>query len=193
MASVVKTENLMLNRELANFLHGNLQNRLLSAALRLDKNQDNPDNLMRELRAVEQLLDAAIVDYEQVNNLGLADQLAEIANRWAGFVSVKLDLQAEVNDPNEIKRLNQLVNEAVSNAVRHGLAGNVLASVTRASAASASGVAGGKLILTVTDDGLGPRDGGSGLGLQLYESLAGKDWSLNPGADGGSVLTLTLP
>ena len=184
-ASVVKTENLMLNRELANFLHGNLQNRLLSAALRLDKNQDNPENLVRELRAVEQLLDAAIVDYEQVNSLGLADQLAEIANRWAGFVSVKLDLKAAVADPNQIKRLNQLVNEAVSNAVRHGLASNVLVSLTRAN--------GGSLILTVTDDGLGPRDGGGGLGLQLYTSLAGKNWSLNPGADGGSVLTLTLP
>jgi signal transduction histidine kinase len=189
-ASVVKTENLMLNRELANFLHGNLQNRLLSAALRLDKNQDNPENLVRELRAVEQLLDAAIVDYEQVNSLGLADQLAEIANRWAGFVSVKLDLKAAVADPNEIKRLNQLVNEAVSNAVRHGLASNVLVSLTRA---SGEGSNAGSLILTVTDDGLGPRDGSGGLGLQLYESLAGKNWSLNPGADGGSVLTLTLP
>ena len=188
--SVAKTESLMLNRELANVLHGNLQNRLLSAALRLDKNQDNPDNLMRELRAVEQLLDAAIVDYDQVNNLGLAEQLAEIANRWAGFVSVKLDLQAEIADANQIKRLNQLVNEAVSNSVRHGLAGNVLVSLTRAGGGGSSE---GNLILTVTDDGLGPRDGGSGLGLQLFDSLAGKGWSLNPATDGGSVLTLTLP
>ena len=182
--TVAKTENLILNRELANFLHGNLQNRLLSAALRMDKNQDNPAELLRELRAVEQLLDDAVLDYSQSSGLGLAEQLAEIAARWAGFVSVQIDLQTSGASAVQIKQVTQLVNEAVSNAVRHGLAGNVWVSV----------VAGGysQLLITVTDDGLGPRDGVAGLGSHLYESMAGTSWSLKPGTDGGSVLTLTI-
>ena len=183
-ATAAKTENLILNRELANFLHGNLQNRLLSAALRMDKNQDNPDELLRELRAVEQLLDDAVLDYSQASGLGLAEQLAEIAVRWAGFVSVQIDLQTSGASAVQIKQVTQLVNEAVSNAVRHGLAGKVWVSV----------VAGGswQLLITVTDDGLGPRNGVAGLGSHLFESMAGTSWFLKPGTDGGSVLTLAL-
>lgn len=192
-ATVAKTENLILNRELANFLHGNLQNRLLSAALRMDKNQDNPDELLRELRAVEQLLDDAVLDYSQASGLGLAEQLAEIAARWAGFVSVQIDLQTSGASAVQIKQVTQLVNEAVSNAVRHGLAGKVWVSVV-AGAGSAGGASGAapQLLITVTDDGLGPRDGVAGLGSHLFESMAGTSWFLKPGADGGSVLTLAI-
>lgn len=190
-ASVAKTENLMLNRELANFLHGNLQNRLLSAALRMDKNQDNPDELLRELRAVEQLLDDAVLDYSLASDLGLAEQLAEIAARWAGFVSVQTDLQTSSASAVQIKQVTQLVNEAVSNAVRHGLAGNVWVRVVAGSEGGVSGAA-PQLLITVTDDGLGPRDGVAGLGSRLYESMAGTSWFIKPGTDGGSVLTLAL-
>ena len=192
-ATVAKTENLILNRELANFLHGNLQNRLLSAALRMDKNQDNPDELLRELRAVEQLLDDAVLDYSQASGLGLAEQLAEIAARWAGFVSVQIDLQTSGASAVQIKQVTQLVNEAVSNAVRHGLAGKVWVSVV-AGAGSAGGASGAapQLLITVTDDGLGPRNGVAGLGSHLFESMAGTSWFLKPGTDGGSVLTLAI-
>ena len=183
-ATVAKTENLILNRELANFLHGNLQNRLLSAALRMDKNQDNPAELLRELRAVEELLDGAVLDYEKASNRSLADELGEIATRWAGFVSVQLDLQTENASPAQIKQVTQLVNEAVSNAVRHGLAGKVWVSVVSGTAP--------QLLITVTDDGLGPRNGVAGLGSHLYESMAGTSWFLKPGTDGGSVLTLAI-
>jgi signal transduction histidine kinase len=193
--SVTTSESLILNRELANFLHGNLQNRLLSAALRMDKNQDNPEVLLRELKVVEELLDSAMLNYQETSALGLAEQLAEISSRWSGFVLVQFDLQTEIFSAGQVKNVAQLVNEAISNAVRHGLASKVWVSVAASpmgGAGAGSAVRWPELLITVTDDGLGPRSGVAGLGSNLFDSLAGTNWQLGAGADGGSVLTLAV-
>jgi hypothetical protein len=68
--------------------------------------------------------------------------------------------------------------------VRHGLAGNLEISVKRL---SPSGVE-----VTATDDGLGPRSGAAGLGSALFDSLAGRAWSIAPATDGGSRLVVLL-
>jgi len=39
-------------------------------------------------------------------------------------------------------------------------------------------------MLTVIDNGFGPRDGLPGLGSSLFNSIAGSNWSLSRGPDG---------
>jgi signal transduction histidine kinase len=176
---------LLVNRNLANYLHGSVQNRLLSAALRIENGSGDAVNLVAELAAIEKLLDGAATDFDTGSERSLDDQFAEMVGRWEGYVQIEVlpsplpDFGAEIN-----AKVIQLATEAISNAVRHGLA-SALTIEVRPQPNSI-------LRITITDDGLGPRKGASGLGSHLFNSLCGANWSLRLRTEGGSILELNV-
>jgi two-component sensor histidine kinase len=74
-----------------------------------------------------------------------------------------------------------LIEEAVSNSFRHGLASQVTIELSVDPEPK----------LTVLDDGIGPVSGPAGLGSKVLDSAA-ISWTLSPGAQGGSELTVFL-
>jgi signal transduction histidine kinase len=180
-----QAQSLLTNRNLANYLHGSVQNRLLSAALRIESGHGDANSLVSELAAIEQLLDGAASEFDSGSDRPLAEQFAEMVARWEGYVQIEI-LPADL--PNFDAELNgkviQLATEATSNAVRHGLASSLSIELLPQP--------GSQLKIIITDDGLGPRKGASGLGSHLFNSLCGVNWSLKLRAEGGSALELHL-
>ena len=176
------------NRELAQYIHGNIQNKLLSFALKFDQDNLSTDDVSRLLDEVDTLFSKAISDYQSGDKADLDEQLSHLVQRWAGFVNIAHSNSLSKSDLSEgdIKSLVQVVSEGVSNAVRHGFAKNLKINIQR------SELDNSLIEVTVEDDGLGPRSGKPGLGTELLNATSGTNWSLTAGKFGGSVLRAQL-
>jgi signal transduction histidine kinase len=176
------------NRDLAQYIHGNIQNKLLSFALKFDQEHLSTDDVTRLLDEVENLLLTAVGDYHEVDTGDLDKQLAQLLQRWSGFVEIDLKnhISSSVLSSGEIKSIVEAVSEAVSNAVRHGLAKNLKITLEKHESDT------GQIDIIVEDDGLGPRSGKAGLGTELFNATSGVNWSLTAGKMGGSVLRVQI-
>ncbi|MSZ16939.1 MAG: hypothetical protein F2615_01610, partial [Actinobacteria bacterium] len=176
------------NRELAQYIHGNIQNKLLSFALKFDQDNLSADDVSRLLDEVDTLFSKAISDYQSVDTADLDEQLAHLVQRWAGFVNIAQSSSLSKSDLSEeqIRSLVQVVSEGVSNAVRHGFAKNLKINIQQSASDNR------QIEVTVEDDGLGPRSGKPGLGTELLNATSGTNWSLTAGKFGGSVLRARL-
>jgi signal transduction histidine kinase len=176
------------NRELAQYIHGNIQNKLLSFALKFDQDNLSTDDVSRLLDEVENLLLTAVGDYQNVDSADLDKQLAKLVQRWSGFVGIDLKnrISSSVLSGGEIKSIVEAVSEAVSNAVRHGLSKNLTITLEKHESIA------DHIEIVVEDDGLGPRSGKAGLGTELFNATSGVEWSLTAGKTGGSVLRVRI-
>ena len=176
------------NRELAQYIHGNIQNKLLSFALKFDQDNLSTDDVSRLLEDVDNLFSKAISEYQSVDTADLDEQLSHLVQRWAGFVNIEQKYSLSKSDLSEeqIRSLVQVVSEGISNAVRHGFARNLKINIQRFESDNS------QIEVTVEDDGLGPRSGKPGLGTELLNATSGTNWSLTSGKFGGSVLRARL-
>jgi len=178
-------------QRLATRLHGDLQGRMIATARRIEQLTGDDRAIAVELG----LLDELLRELPSTSVLGfgsLEERLEELRTRWQGFVTVDLLLQL---DPQALSarqgdRCVQVVNEAVVNAVRHGLASRVDVTL-RTGVPNFSGAVGVHVL--VEDDGIGPRDGRPGLGATYFAAASAGEWSLVAGESGGSLLTVHLP
>jgi signal transduction histidine kinase len=173
------------NREVAELLHGRIQNRLLAVALSLSGELGNRarEDVITELTAIENtLLGSSPPPVDDARD-GVDKELAKLATRWSGIVNVSVTCEvAGALDAALVSHIVRVGEESISNAVRHGLASTVSLTLCRDNA---------DMVLTAADNGVGPRNGLPGLGSLYLSQMAGKNWSLYPGPDGeGSVLTV---
>ena len=171
---VLRARTLIANRSLANHLHGNIQNKLLLLALKLERGEDA--QAKDELKQIRSLLDAR----PEVSSQSAKEQVLALVELWRGFVSISLDLSALSEDESEIVKI---VSEAINNSVRHGMAHSIAIRIS-------SNLQGIEIL--IEDDGIGPRIGDPGLGSKYFDSLAPGNWSLAHRAEGGSVLRIFL-
>lgn len=172
------------DRELANFLHGNVQNRLLAIALSIESNQVDELTVVAELDRIEKLLLDEFVHHNPHATPSLNATLDNLRERWRGFVNLELEFFGSKTFSHERSEvLGQLINEAITNSVRHGFAKNIQIQITQNNSSC---------VIVVSDDGIGLRQGSRGLGSDYFDYVAGQDWSLEPGEFGGTVLKLSL-
>jgi signal transduction histidine kinase len=176
------------NRDLAQHIHANIQNKLLSFALKFDQENLSSQEVLSLLDELEFLFSSGVNKAQATSTANLDVQLAQLTQLWAGYLNIEVTNQLAGTDlSNETTgSVVQVVSEAVSNAVRHGLAKNIRISVEPGDPAVSY------LVVTAKDDGLGPRSGKSGLGTELFRAAAGVQWSLVSGESGGSVLEVRL-
>jgi signal transduction histidine kinase len=160
----------------------------LARALTLDNENLTEAEIELQLSEVQKLLDIALDTSQVANQESLLANLEEIVERWRGFVRIDIDLKLDQNtlDPIISQALVQVVGEAISNSVRHGLAQTV--SIRIADLVSDKSV----LEVTIADDGLGPRSGPTGLGTELFTSVSGGSWQIKSRAAGGTELSLQI-
>ena len=173
------------NREMAELLHGRIQNRLLAVALSLTRELGNREreDVLAELTAIENTLFESRSPGSDAMTKGVEEELAQLAHRWSGIVAVSVTCEVVgVLDSSLVSHIVRVGEESISNAVRHGLAGAVSLHLRRDD---------GGTVFTATDNGVGPRNGLPGLGSLYLSQMAGQNWSLSPGADSvGSVLSV---
>jgi signal transduction histidine kinase len=185
---VARAANRFASRALAQHVHSNIQNQLLARALTLDNENLTEAEIELQLSEVQKLLDLALDTSLVANQESLLANLEEIVERWRGFVRIDLDLELDQNtlDPIISQALVQVVGEAISNSVRHGLAQTI--SIRIAELVTDESV----LEVTIADDGLGPRSGPTGLGAELFTSVSGGSWQIISRAAGGTELSLQI-
>ena len=172
---------LLRDRKIAQYMHGQLQGHLVAASLQLSESGDAA-SVEEALDVIEAVLDGAVQDF-----LALPKDLDQVkfklAESWGGLASIEFRDSGLARDPNpaQLGKLQDTATEAISNAVRHGLATTIVIDIAQA---------GQKLLFTATDDGVGPRLGDPGLG-SVYLDTISKHWSLSQG-NPGSVLQVLI-
>tara|TARA_B110000259_G_scaffold90545_1_gene105130 strand:- start:198 stop:1859 length:1662 start_codon:yes stop_codon:yes gene_type:complete len=172
---------LLRDRKIAQFMHGQLQGQLVAAAIPLSESGDAA-SLEEALDLIESVLDGAVQDFLALPK-DLAQVKSKLAESWGGLASIEFRDSGLVGDltPAQLNKLQDTATEAISNAVRHGLASTVVIDIAQA---------GQKLLFTATDDGIGPRLGDPGLGSTYLDTIS-KHWSLSQG-DPGAVLQVLI-
>lgn len=176
------------SRELAQYVHSNLQNRLLASALKLETENLSAEDLKQQLDQIQSLLDGALDSYQLDSTDPVEQSILEVISRWQGFVSMSLevDLGKITMDTHQSKLVIQVVSEAISNSVRHGLASRV--EIKLAHSPDDRSI----INIAVADDGLGPRSGMAGLGTELFQAVSGGNWKIENSESGGSLFTLSM-
>lgn len=182
------------NRELAQLLHSQVQNVFLAKSVQV-KRQMSSEELTDEARTA--LFETSLTELETYIRSLLSDdaalevpisaRVAEVVNSWAPILVISVEAESW----KQIEALSAhaevlvgVLNEGISNAVRHGLANKVLITVSRQT---------NEVTVTIDDDGVGPRDGAAGLGTYLFMSIPNSAWELTRSSQlGGASLQITL-
>ena len=181
-------EAIRLSNDMAKYLHGNLQSRLMASAFAIEAagNAKDSQALSAEIEKARQSI-ATPFDQFTSHELGLvSDELSRLMVMWEGILSTELVLSSSDDNVSSIDTRNiiHVVEEAFSNALRHGLATEATILLIPTNSGTS---------LTVIDNGIGPRDGSPGLGSSLFNSIAGSNWSLTRGPEGiGAQLNLQI-
>lgn len=157
-------------------LHGNVQSALTAALTRL-QNTPKVDSVVVEL-VKQDLRRAELAVNSNLNErIDLQAGLQEVKSVWSGICEI--DIQISERASRALKRnldtafcVNELVKEAVSNAVRHGEAQSVKVSVDR--------VTDDLLHIVVSNNGapVEQRSGNSGIGSEMLNEIC-LEWHLS--------------
>ena len=170
-------------------VHGSVQAALTAALTRLQ----SPECDETTLALVSQDLDRAekALMAPPVHKIDLPESLAEIQSAWRGIVNIKINITQRATGALQANNdacicVNEIVKEAVSNAVRHGQAKTVTVEIDRESDLS--------LAIKVSNDGLPIKTRpAAGVGSKLIKELTTK-WTLGSSkASGLTVLAASLP
>ncbi|MDA0799346.1 MAG: hypothetical protein O2884_11840 [Chloroflexi bacterium] len=209
---MVGAANEAVRRDIAETLHGPVQTPLLVADFTLSQASALVDGAPsqakeaiaearrridgvreREIREISHLLHPSVI------KLGLAPAIRSLASRFQPIMDVHLDIdsvldgvgsQSEVDVAMEMRLVAyRVIEEALSNARKHGNAASVVATV-RLNGTN-------DLLVSVRDDGAGLGDSRvtPGLGLQMIAMKvheSGGAWSLTPNVERGATLTVIL-
>ena len=190
---------LVTREQVAELLHGPVQGRLaavsLAIRLHMDSLQRGEDPSLSELkRRVDHLLDETSRDLQRLgrepvdSSRDVAERLTAVVIQWQGFLDLTVDTDALVVDvlhghPDVAERLARCLDEAVTNASRHGGARRVMARCRIEE--------GSLLVLDVLDDGIGVIDSPTaGIGLESVTASGGV-WQFVPVSGTGAHLRVT--
>ncbi|MEN9956336.1 MAG: hypothetical protein RLY34_1143 [Actinomycetota bacterium] len=155
-------------------IHGTVQAALTAALTRLNAADANQKTLDLAKKDLERAI--AALTNPQTTELKLSAAIKELIATWQGVCEIDFEVSPELKkiiskDVRLSMCVNEIVKEAVSNAVRHGDARNASISLN----ASAAGL----IALQVTNDGVHPKSGNrKGLGAAMLDELT-VDWRLS--------------
>jgi two-component sensor histidine kinase len=183
-----ENETIRLSSDMAKYLHGNLQSRLMASAFAIEMagNAQDSTALLAEIEKARQSVTTPFDQLTSREMVSIANELSNLIGMWDGILTTQVEFTSSEKDVSIIDARNivHVVEEAFSNALRHGLA-------TEATIVLNSNAT--EISLTVIDNGIGPRAGDPGLGSSLFNSIAGSNWSLSRGPEGvGAALNLKI-
>lgn len=185
---ILKREEERLSRELAKYLHGTIQSRLMASAMALERAGRKGDKkaLERELEEAYKSLRVPSAEYFSAPEATLKEEITKVVAKWNELISVKVKIGANIPNipPHKSQEIGNVINEGLSNSFRHGSASKV--EVTVVSKAN-------RIFVTVKDDGVGIDGGKPGLGTEWFKAIAGNAWSLQANGKGpGTTLELAI-
>jgi two-component system sensor histidine kinase UhpB len=195
--SAQEGERLRIARE----LHDEIGQTLTAVALRAERGARQPSGDHQEFAELAEIVQQTLADVRRISlelrpgaldELGLVNGLISLCARveQESGVRVRRDLQGPVPNitPDVELAVYRIAQEALTNAMRHAEASEVVVSLSCADA---------ELVLSVADNGRGfpeaMTDGGGLTGMRERAMLIGADLDIDSAAGGGVSITLRLP
>ena len=180
-------EIVRVKQDIARYLHGNLQSRVMALGLSLQVREIKDQVSMDSALSLSQsLLDSPFSEFLAAEDRSLFDEVSFNATKWDGLLSIHVNIEVADSQLSQIQKraVGTALEEAFANALRHGLAKEVEIKIYQ------DGLG---ITVAVLDDGVGPRNTPHGLGSRLYDSVATRGWSLQHRLDDkGSILELRI-
>jgi signal transduction histidine kinase len=185
---ILKREEERLSRELAKYLHGTIQSRLMASAMALERagRKGDKEALERELEEAYESLRVPSAQYFSAPEETFKDEITKVVSKWNDLMKVKVTISSTVPEisGHKAQEIGNIINEGLSNSFRHGNASKVDVSVTHQS---------DQISVIVKDDGDGINGGKPGLGTDWFRAIAGNAWSLTSNEDDpGATLELKI-
>ena len=183
-SQLVSRRRLLLDirERVASIIHGQIQGRLSGIALALRLQDPIATDLEKEeeisnlLALVENELRSILQTVHHENELTFVSGIEEIRREWESIVNidVQIQLESEFNpSQNVIRNVRLALNEAISNAVRHGRAKNIEIVITRYKLTKEN------LHLSISNDGQPLADAREpGLGFRNLDATTA-DWKIS--------------
>ncbi len=180
-------EILRVKQDIARYLHGNLQSRVMALGLSLKVRENKDQSSMDSALTLSQsLLDSPFSELLVQGDRSLLDEVSFNAAKWDGLLNIHVNIEVDDSQLSQIQKraIGSALEEAFANALRHGLAKEVEVRIYQDELG---------INVAVSDDGVGPRNTPPGLGSRLYDSVAIRGWSLQYRLDyEGSILELRI-
>jgi signal transduction histidine kinase len=174
----LKREEDRLSRELAKYLHGTIQSRLMASAMALEKAGRKGDKkaLERELAEAYKSLRVPSAEYFSAPSATFREEINKVVSKWSDLMKVKVKISVAIKDLpiHKSQEIGNVVNEGLSNSFRHGNAGAVSISITGTN---------DEIFIEISDDGTGLVPGKPGLGTDWFKAIAGNSWILKSNKD----------
>lgn len=173
-----------LARESARILHGSVQTRLVACAIAMEHaaEAEDAEAFQAALHEAQQILQSPVRG-DEVVEATILEEVSRKVGLWEGLCSIELTITPELASVSGrlARDVGRVVEEGLSNSIRHGGASAIRVSVEEAEK---------RTIVVVEDDGFGPMNGSPGLGSALLDSLS-QDWEL-AASETGSRLRVVL-
>jgi two-component sensor histidine kinase len=174
----LKREEDRLSRELAKYLHGTIQSRLMASAMALEKAGRKGDKkaLEKELAEAYKSLRVPSAEYFNAPAVTFREEINKVVTKWSDLMKVKVKISVAIKDlpAHKSQEIGNVVNEGLSNSFRHGNAGAVNVSITGNN---------DEILVEISDDGTGLLPGKPGLGTDWFKAIAGNSWILKSNID----------
>ncbi len=172
-------------RNVMHHLHGTVQNRVL--ALRLSAGSQSAKSHRALEKAISEIIAQAKADFQSSQARPFQDRVESLIAEWKPIANVTVN--SRLRDMSDLREavLFMVIQEAVTNSIRHGLARSVTVSLDAHESDR-------RVLLDVVDDGTGParKVRKLGVGLGFLAALSEGAWSLDTRPGGGSRLTALL-
>ena len=172
-------------REASKLLHGQVQSKLVACAMSIDAAAQSGDEtkindaIQSALRIITSPVSTSVV----ASNL--FEELSRKTSLWGEICSIEIQVGDQLSSltSDQVGQLGRVVEEGISNAIRHGRAKKILIAVKRVSPDS--------IAVEILDNGIGPQNGQPSMGSALIGQASGGNWTLKAVED-GTLLSMKI-
>jgi two-component sensor histidine kinase len=165
-----------LNQQWAVYIHGKILTRMASTSLKLQSSSSASDSrtYSATLESLHSLLSNPDADFEAVS----ADLEAEVTSRlapWRGLLEINVHIDEELKSLRNarVKNIGEVIEELVSNSIRHGKAKKIDLRVTRSEGSDIEIIAIDNAIIPPANPPLK-----FGLGTRIFNLVSDGRWSI---------------
>ena len=178
ISKIVKDEfKQSMSHQWAIYIHGKILTRLAATSLKLQQAVDNNDveNFEAGLNSLKVILENPTKDFDQ-NPMTLKAEIASRLDPWEGLITINvvIDPALEMVSNDRVKDLGEVIEEVISNSVRHGGSQNISIKITSSDHPD--------IQLMIEDDAVNPLPlvpARIGLGTKILNLVSDGRWSIS--------------
>jgi signal transduction histidine kinase len=172
--------------ESAQILHGAVQTRLVACAMMIEQASRDRDETMLNL-ALEEALSILQNPLPGEKRSGsVTDEVSRKTALWDGLCECDINIspEADITSPSTVITLGRVVEEGISNAIRHGQATHITITITMSPESNYQ--------VCLQDNGRGPTKSTPGMGSAYLTQVSDGQWSVSASPRGSDLLVLVL-